>query len=625
MNRTFCAALAAWVVVAMARCEAMADTIQTAAGETITGKESTIVDGTLVLPASDGKPEQRFPLADLDRVTFSPARPSGDLKCRFVRIDQPGSGKPLSLAEVQLFEGDKNVAQSAKARQSVSYMDDDEKWGAQKAIDGKTGGDSTTDGVTRTLPSGDPWWEIELPSEASIKKLVVWLRTDAQPNTKMAGFRIQLLNTQRQLLWTKTVNATSNTKVEIETPVHSDKLSADDVKAIESLGTVQGTPPLTAMVDAWIRNEKSTVPAEASSQQQNASNVVRAGRGGFAAEAPQQQSAAASRPAAVFPDGEWLVRFEPDGFVVGKLTSWNDKGLTIEFQLERHPTSISIPTASIIEVSSKDIVMKTLPLDRSQISAEADTVFAKAEGNALQAVTGTVKGIEGESLQFEFQGKVRGIKLARVASIMRKKAASVPAGSAQAIVQLSNAMRLCGLPKSLAGSTAVLDLPWNQSFELGRASVKSLAVLNGRAVPLTDLEPSQVEYTPFLDRVLPYRKNESLTGGPLAIGAARFERGLCAHSGTKLAYELGGAFEKLRLQVGLQKEDGARGQAVLRIKGDDSILAEKPLAGSAAAEAVDVSVAGKKTLVIEIDYGDGLDVGDHVVLGQPVLLRTAAP
>jgi hypothetical protein len=127
---------------------------------------------------------------------------------------------------------------------------------------------------------------------------------------------------------------------------------------------------------------------------------------------------------------------------------------------------------------------------------------------------------------------------------------------------------------------------------------------------------------PFLDRVLPMRKNESLIGKPLEIGDAKFERGLCAHSGTTLTYDLAGGFDQLRIQVGLQKGDGARGQAVVRIKADDAVLVEKPVAGTAI-EKIDVSVVGKKTLTIEIDYGDGLDVGDHVVLGEPVLVRAA--
>jgi hypothetical protein len=249
-------------------------------------------------------------------------------------------------------------------------------------------------------------------------------------------------------------------------------------------------------------------------------------------------------------------------------------------------------------------------------------VFARAEGNALQAVSGTVKGIEGDSLQFEFQGKVRGIKLARVASVMRKTSAEA-SGAAYGVFDLSNGMRLAGQLKSVSTSAAVIELPWQQLFETSRQTLSSMQVKSGRAVSLVDLEPVKVEYVPFLDRILPMRKNESLTGQPLAILDKSFPRGLCAHSGTTLTYDLAGNFEKLRAHVGLQKNDGSHGQAVVRIRADDQVLVEKPVAGKGAAEAVDVPLTGKRTLVIEFDFGDGLDVGDHVVIGEPVLVRTA--
>ncbi len=625
MNRTTRIGLVALGLMALSPTCSEADTIHTASGETITGREATVVDGTFVVPGAEGKGEQKFSLSDLEKVTFAPGKPIGELKTRFVRFDQPGAGRPLTLAEVQLFEGDKNVATTGKARQAMSYLDDDEMWGAQKAIDGKTGGDSRADGTTRTLSHPDPWWELELPKDAVLNKLVVWLRTDGTPTTRLAGFRVQFLSADRQVLWTKTLATAPAPKAEIQSPVHSDKLTADDLKAIEGLGQVKSARPLGAMIDAWVRDAKTTEPAVADTAAPASATTIRRGIGGFGAEAPQTPTPAPTTPTSAFPDGEWLVRFEPGGFVVGKITSWTDQGLAVEFALDQARKTITIPTAAVIEVSTKEVVTKKLKLDRSQIAAEGDTVFAKAEGNVLQPVTGAVKGIADDSLQFEFQGKVRGIKLAKVASIQRKASSPAAGTSASGILELSNSMQLAGSLKSLSNSAAVVELPWKQSLDLDKRGLTSLFVRNGRSVPLTDLEPSKVEYTPFLDRVLPYRKNESLTGSPLAIGDKKFDRGLCAHSGTKLVYELGGEFEKLRLQVGLQKDDGARGQAVVRIKGDDTVLAEKPVAGKSAVEAVDVSVAGKKTLVIEVDYGDGLDVGDHVVLGDPVLVRTAAP
>jgi hypothetical protein len=58
-------------------------------------------------------------------------------QARFVRIELPGKERILSLAEVQVFQGDKNVAQSGEARQSTTAFDGP----ARLAIDGNTNGD----------------------------------------------------------------------------------------------------------------------------------------------------------------------------------------------------------------------------------------------------------------------------------------------------------------------------------------------------------------------------------------------------------------------------------------------------------------------------------------------------
>jgi hypothetical protein len=600
--------------------EARADVIRTVGGETISGQESKVVDGQFVVPGADGKPEQKFELADLEHITFAPGKPSGELKTRIIRIDEPGAGKPLCLAEIQLFVGNENVALKGKARQSLTHTDDDDQWGAQKANDGKTGGDSRNDGVTRTRTDATVWWELTLPQDAVIEKMILWMRTDGQANTRPSQLRVQFLNEQRQVLWVKRLAKAPTPKEEIATPAHSDKLTPDDLKAIEGLGTIKTARPLAAIIDAWIRDMKVAVPETKGDA--GAASPARRGLGGFSAEAPPQNAPAAA-PVSAFPDGEWLVRFEPAGFVVGKITSWNESGLTVEFNLLQKPVSLTIPTASIVEVSSKDVVMKKLPLDRAQIPTEGDVVFAKAEGNVLQAVAGAVKGISDDSLQFEFQGRVRGIKMARVGAVLRKPIADSGEKKAQGVLELNNGMRLTGQFQKLDHAAGEFQLPWKQALNLERLALATMEVENGRSLPLTSLEPADVKYTPYLDRVLPMRTNESLTGNKLAIGDKTFERGLCAHSGTTITYTLGGEYEKLRVQVGLQNDDGAHGQAVVRIKADDAVLAEKPVAGKAAAEAVDVSVAGKKTLVIEIDYGDGLDVGDHVVLGDPVLVRAS--
>ncbi len=92
-----------------------ADTVVTARGQKIEGRELAIADGQLVIPARDKQDELRLSLADLQTIDFLPGKPQGELKSRFVRVELPGSGKTLSLAEVQVFSAGRNIAVEGKA------------------------------------------------------------------------------------------------------------------------------------------------------------------------------------------------------------------------------------------------------------------------------------------------------------------------------------------------------------------------------------------------------------------------------------------------------------------------------------------------------------------------------
>src|SRR5205085_438368 len=98
-------------------------------------------------------------------------RPAG----RFVRIELPGKGKYLSLAEVEVFRGGENVARGGTASQSSTDYNGD----ASRAIDGKTDGRyEAAQTTTHTALSDDPWWELDLKGEHEIERVVVWNRTD---------------------------------------------------------------------------------------------------------------------------------------------------------------------------------------------------------------------------------------------------------------------------------------------------------------------------------------------------------------------------------------------------------------------------------------------------------------
>lgn len=125
---------------------------------------------------------------------------SPPIKCRFVRIELPGKGKILSLAEVEVIRGGKNVALSGKASQSSTAYEGE----PGKAIDGNRNGDyQAAKSTTHTAAEDDPWWELDLGKAGAVDEVLIWNRTDGGDpiGRRLAGFQLQLLSADRAVLW----------------------------------------------------------------------------------------------------------------------------------------------------------------------------------------------------------------------------------------------------------------------------------------------------------------------------------------------------------------------------------------------------------------------------------------
>ncbi len=125
-------------------------------------------------------------------------------KGRFVRIELPRPGA-LSLAEVQVFSGGKNIAVGGKAIQSSTANGAE----ASRAIDGKTDGAFNNGSVTHTNEKDKkPYWELNLGSEQAIDSIAVWNRTDGDGKyaSRLEGFRLIVLDGKHKEVWKKEGN-----------------------------------------------------------------------------------------------------------------------------------------------------------------------------------------------------------------------------------------------------------------------------------------------------------------------------------------------------------------------------------------------------------------------------------
>ncbi len=123
------------------------------------------------------------------------AAPRG-VQGRFVRIEIP-RGKPLSLAEVQVFFGGKNLAPQGRATQSSTTSGGD----AQRALDGRTAGNFAANTTTHTSgKDAQTWWEVDLKSEQPLDAVTVWNRIESKPGytERLNGFTVTVLDTARR-------------------------------------------------------------------------------------------------------------------------------------------------------------------------------------------------------------------------------------------------------------------------------------------------------------------------------------------------------------------------------------------------------------------------------------------
>ncbi|MDB5384782.1 MAG: type protein, partial [Planctomycetaceae bacterium] len=136
---------------------------------------------------------------------------SASLKGRFIRVEMPGKGKILSLAEVQAFQGSENIAPKGEAKQSSTDYEGE----AKRANDGNTNGHYyEAKSTTHSMISDDPWWEVDLKTEQRLDRLVIWNRTDGA-GERLVNIKVIVLNEKREPIWEKPITAAPSPSAEL--------------------------------------------------------------------------------------------------------------------------------------------------------------------------------------------------------------------------------------------------------------------------------------------------------------------------------------------------------------------------------------------------------------------------
>ncbi len=547
--------------------QTLAEQILTAEGDSLSASGVTITNRQLTIPAADGGPAKQVPIDDLEEYSHTSTRQLGDLKTRYVRVEHLSpTATNLSLAEVLVFEGDKNVAREGAATQAGT----DYGGTPERAIDGNTNGDyNGAQSTTHSAHVPLPWWELDLKRDVTVRQLEIWNRTDDGLHTRLSGSRVILFDSNRKPLWVYYIDTASSKPLTLKIPSKGLQFGREDIKQFERYAGLLATGP-----DALT-------------------------------------------------DPEYRIELAGGGMVTGKVTSRTVEALSVESRFGDQTLTLNIPPTMIREMWSFEVATHKLSIDRTGEHPNSDSVYAKSDTGAVQRVVGQIVSLEGESLSIEIDGQVRQLAWSKVVGIATRQPEPDPAEFE--LVEFVGGQRLPGHCLNLTPELFQMETLWKQPVELPRGKLAKFSIQNGRVLSLLKMPPSRVEQVGYLDLVRPYQVNKSFSGTPLQIGDVKYSVGLCTHSQTLLEYHLNGGFTRFRSEIGLQVNDGDQGHVVVRVLIDGQIKYEETAAGGQPSKVVTVDLVGAKTLQLEVDFGEGFDVADHLVWGDPTLLKAANP
>jgi hypothetical protein len=200
--------------------------------------------------------------------------------------------------------------------------------------------------------------------------------------------------------------------------------------------------------------------------------------------------------------------------------------------------------------------------------------------------------------------------------------AEVPAGRPLVAVELHGAPALTGAVRSFDAAAGLeLELAPGVALPIPRAHLRALRVRSDAVAYLSDLEP-QVEQTPAFDRRWPWLRDAAHAGGAIRIGGVEHPRGLALIPRARLRFTLDGKYDWFGAVAGLEDRAGPHAHAILRVRGDDRVLFDSgPIEPGLAAQDLRLDVRGVRLLVLEADFGERFDLGDHCVFASARVWR----
>ena len=253
----------------------------------------------------------------------------------------------------------------------------------------------------------------------------------------------------------------------------------------------------------------------------------------------------------------------------------------------------------------------------------ADVIIIRRAGKALDELDGIVRDINADTVLFEFDGEKIPVDREKVFGIRYYQPAGQKLSSPICRIVDATGSRWLVRSAKLAKDQLELQTASGVSLQLPLARLVTMDFSSGNLIYLSDLTATQVEWIPYLgtrlasgrlNKLYEPRKDRNFSGQSLQLGNQTYAKGLAIHSRTTLVYRLTDAHKSFQAVAGIDPLMRDNGHVELVIRGDEKELFRQAISGKDKPISLNLDITGVRRLTILVDFGQQLDIADHLHL-----------
>ena len=241
----------------------------------------------------------------------------------------------------------------------------------------------------------------------------------------------------------------------------------------------------------------------------------------------------------------------------------------------------------------------------------------------LDRLTGIIQDVGPEVVKFEFEGDKIDVRREKLEGIIYFQGAGRELPEPQCRITDRAGGRWNAKSARWTGERFEVETAVGVTFSLPAADVRKLDYSVANTVFLSDLEADAVEFTPYFEskaiaaklaQQFQPRRDASFDGSKLLLRGQSYEKGLALHSRTTMTFRLPRDARRFLAVAGIDDRVQDAGNVRLVISGDGKTKFDREIAGRDEAVDIGLDVAGVRRLTVLVDFGSGLDFGDHLNL-----------